>query len=71
MRRMSESKALFGGLNYQTNLLTRKQVYCNIVSKETSGGKNMNHELLTLFASYMEKQEVLSKLTESEKLQNR
>ena len=28
----------------------------------------MNHELLTLFASYMEKQEVLSKLTESEKL---
>ena len=28
----------------------------------------MNNELLTLFASYMEKQEILSKLTESEKL---
>ena len=44
------------------------QIVINIVSKETSGGENMNHELLTLFASYMEKQEVLSKLTESEKL---
>ena len=28
----------------------------------------MNNELLTLFASYMEKQEILSRLTESEKL---
>lgn len=50
-------------------MLTRKQVYDILVSIETRcGGDIINTVLMNLFVKYMEKQEILSRLTEDEKL---
>ena len=50
-------------------LLTRKQFGVNLVFIETKfRGDIMNTVLMNLFVKYMEKQEILSKLTEDEKL---
>lgn len=49
--------------------MTRKQVDDTLVSIETRfRGDIMNTVLMNLFVKYMEKQEILSKLTEDEKL---